>query len=81
MSAYFLSESDAELRARVGYVCGSEDPHLARFLQVAAGEDLDAIAERFGLRRRRTTMESAGHSVSVDWGYPCTTAFSHRAVV
>lgn len=45
-------ESDADLRARLRYVCGSDGARLSRSIESSAGKELDAIAEEFNLRRR-----------------------------
>lgn len=45
-------ETDEELRARITYVAG-ENQSTMRELLAAAGDVLDAMAERFNLRRRR----------------------------
>ena len=46
-------ETDEQLRKRIYYVAGREQ-RLVQWVESAEGDDLEAIAEEFGLKRHRS---------------------------
>lgn len=75
-------ETDEELKIRLGYVIGA-----TRELVTARGDQLDAIADRHGLRRRHGVFyRSDGfnygikYAVSIDPGGGEVTAYSYLSI-